>query len=348
MSSMEDEPYPKQSKGFVSPLKRILALILVSSVGVPLGVHAFNFREFIKDLFGPPVYADSAPVQEIKPFPFLDAGRKMSDALYDVEIVDDISLASHIGPLGNIKEAEEHSIPFKITTYTVRPGDNLSLIAQTFGVSVATIRWANDIPRGSSIQIGDVLVILPVSGVRHTVKSGDTVGSIAKKYGGDINDIANFNGIAPDTKLAVGMEIVIPDGEGAEPQVPTPSRTRSYGSGPSLPGYFVHPLPGGVRSRGIHGYNAIDVAGAYGSGIRASASGEVIIARGSGWNGGYGSYVVISHPNGTQTLYAHMSSVYVSPGQWVTQGTSVGGVGSTGKSTGPHLHFEVRGARNPF
>ena len=80
----------------------------------------------------------------------------------------------------------------------------------------------------------------------------------------------------------------------------------------------------------------------------ASASGEVIISRAGGWNGGYGSYVVIKHSNGTQTLYAHNSRNNVSVGDYVNQGDIIAFVGSTGKSTGPHVHFEIRGARNPF
>jgi murein DD-endopeptidase MepM/ murein hydrolase activator NlpD len=80
----------------------------------------------------------------------------------------------------------------------------------------------------------------------------------------------------------------------------------------------------------------------------ASASGKVIVAKSGGWNGGYGSYVVISHPNGTQTLYGHLSAVTVSVGDEVSQGQTIGRMGSTGKSTGVHLHFEIRGARNPF
>ena len=80
----------------------------------------------------------------------------------------------------------------------------------------------------------------------------------------------------------------------------------------------------------------------------AAASGEVIIARGSGWNGGYGQMVVISHPNGTQTLYGHMSAISVNAGDLVSAGQKIGEVGNTGNSTGPHLHLEVRGAKNPF
>jgi murein DD-endopeptidase MepM/ murein hydrolase activator NlpD len=111
---------------------------------------------------------------------------------------------------------------------------------------------------------------------------------------------------------------------------------------------FTHPAPGSVKSQGIHGYNAVDLAGGMGSAIRAAADGEVIVARPSGWNGGYGNYIVIRHSNGVQTLYAHLSSLNVGVGSYVSQGQTIGGMGNTGRSTGTHLHFEVRGGRNPF
>jgi len=116
-----------------------------------------------------------------------------------------------------------------------------------------------------------------------------------------------------------------------------------------VPGYFSWPVGGGVITQGLHGWNAVDIGAPSGTPVYAAAGGTVIVARsGGGWNGGYGNYVVISHSNGTQTLYAHLSRVLVSAGQGVGQGDTVGKVGATGEATGPHLHFEVRGAANPF
>jgi murein DD-endopeptidase MepM/ murein hydrolase activator NlpD len=111
---------------------------------------------------------------------------------------------------------------------------------------------------------------------------------------------------------------------------------------------FIHPVPGAVRTQGIHGNNGVDFAAGHGTTIRAAAAGEVIVSKSSGWNGGYGQYVVIRHNNGTQTLYAHFSENYVGVGAYVAQGEAIGAMGNTGRSTGTHLHFEVRGARNPF
>ena len=103
-----------------------------------------------------------------------------------------------------------------------------------------------------------------------------------------------------------------------------------------------------MRTQGVHGYNGIDIGAGRGTAIYAAAAGTVIVSRSSGWNGGYGNYVVIAHDNGVQTLYAHLDSVNVGAGQRVNQGSLLGGMGATGKVTGVHLHFEVRGAKNPF
>lgn len=233
----------------------------------------------------------------------------------------------------------------QISVYVVREGDTLSQIAEMFNVTVNTIRWNNDL-KNSVVQPGQTLVILPISGIRHTVAKGDTLASISKKYKGDVDEIAGYNGVAKDSKLVVGTVVIIPDGEIS---TSVASSGSSVGSGlASYSGYYMRPVAGGKRTQGIHGHNGIDIGAPAGTAIMAAAPGEVIIARSSGWNGGYGSYVVIRHGNGTQTLYAHLSSVKVSIGQSVEQGEVIGGMGSSGKSTGIHLHFEIRGAKNPF
>ena len=104
-----------------------------------------------------------------------------------------------------------------------------------------------------------------------------------------------------------------------------------------------------AQTQNIHGYNAVDLAAPTGTPIMAAADGTVIVAKSGGWNGGYGSYVVIQHGNGSQTLYAHMSKVAAYDGESVVQGQVIGYVGETGDATGPHVHFEIRdGIRNPF
>ncbi|GMU74059.1 MAG: hypothetical protein AMXMBFR44_2580 [Candidatus Campbellbacteria bacterium] len=235
----------------------------------------------------------------------------------------------------------------QISVYVVREGDTLSQIAEMFSVSINTIRWANDMIGKSTIRPGQTLVILPVTGIRHVVKKGDTVASIAKKYKGDADEILSYNGLEKGASLTVGEEVIIPDGEIAAPAPSSSSGgSRSY-AGPSYAGYYLRPV-NGTRSQGLHGHNGIDIAARAGTPIYAAAAGEVIIASTGGWSGGYGNYVVIKHGNGTQTLYAHNSSNAVTVGQTVAQGDVIGYVGSTGRSTGSHVHFEVRGAANPF
>ena len=117
----------------------------------------------------------------------------------------------------------------------------------------------------------------------------------------------------------------------------------------------MRPIVGGRNARatranphGLHGFNGVDLANSCGLPVSAAAAGTIIIVRTSGWNGGYGKYIVVTHPNGVQTLYAHLSTIQTNVGEQVAQGTPIALIGSTGNSTGCHVHFEVRGAKNPF
>ncbi len=254
------------------------------------------------------------------------------------------------GPSGTVADVSSHKpTSDQISVYVVREGDTLSQIAQMFDVTPNTIKWSNDLA-SNTLKAGDTLVILPVTGVKYVVSKGDTLASVAKKYKGDIDEIAAYNNIDKGSGLAVGSTIIIPDGEVAStPSAGTSvSVPRSSSGLKTYEGYYLRPLVGGKKTQGIHGYNAVDLGAPVGTPIIAAADGEVIIARSSGWNGGYGNYIVIKHPNGTQTLYAHASQTNVSSGDSVNQGDVIGLVGATGKATGPHLHFEIRGAKNPF
>lgn len=233
--------------------------------------------------------------------------------------------------------------------YVVQEGDSLGKIAEKHGVSQNTILWANDIKNVNSIRPGQELVILPVSGVRHKVASGETLSGIAKKYKVEISDILSYNDISAN-QIKIGQTLVIPGGQVSSATASRPSTSVSSGGSQTTVavGYFIRPINGGTRSQGIHGNNGVDIAAKPDTPIMAAASGRVTVSRTGGFNGGYGTYVVMSHDNGTQTLYAHMNENYVSVGQSVTQGQTIGTIGMTGRTTGPHLHFEVRGARNPF
>lgn len=261
------------------------------------------------------------------------------------------ALLPDIGPAGTLADIIEAPAGDQISIYVVRPGDTLSQIAAMFGVSVNTIIWANDLPRDGKIVEGQVLVILPISGIRHTVVEGDTLESIVKKYKGDLPEVAKYNGFDQNDTLALGSVVIIPDGEASLP----PAANQRVGGRPLVldrveaSGYYLYPLARrGVKTQGIHGYNGVDLAAPAGTPVLAAASGRVIVSRNSGWNGGYGRYIVIEHKNGTQTLYSHNQENIVSFSQTIVQGQVIGYVGSSGRSTGSHLHFEVRGARNPF
>jgi len=265
----------------------------------------------------------------------------------EIAIVDSVALESNRGESEVFVDLGKSGTG-QISVYVVRKGDTLGEIAEMFGVSTNTIVWANNI-KASSIKEGQELVILPISGVRHVVKSGDTIKSLATKYKADFDEILSYNGLAADAKIKPGDIVVIPDGviSATQTSLAKTSGSQTY---PVYSGFYLRPIVGGRKTQGIHGYNGVDLAPScrcVGDPIFASADGKVIISR-TGYNGGYGTYVVISHANGTQTLYAHMSKDNVSVGQSVERGQVIGAVGSTGKSTGPHVHFEVRGAKNPF
>ncbi len=274
----------------------------------------------------------------------------------DITIVDDSALLSESGPSGTISDIEARSRQGKVSLYVVRAGDTLPQIAKMFDVTVNTILWANDLGRKDALRVGQRLVILPVDGIQHTVQKGETLRGIAKKYKGDVDEIMAFNGLSKDDTLSVGDEIVVPAGvesvvevpKGVQKNTPKSAQTRTIAKYPSYEGYYTHPFPNMVRkSQKIHGFNGVDLAGKTGEAILAAADGVVVISR-NGWNGGYGKYIIIEHSNGTQTLYGHMNDLYVQEGTSVRSGQQIGENGNTGRSTGPHLHFEVRGAKNPF
>jgi murein DD-endopeptidase MepM/ murein hydrolase activator NlpD len=314
----------------------------------------------LEKLFKPDIGLDSGLPDNSQILPLLQAPLNSEPVLGlgggGITIVNQNALLPDIGPLGSIADIQEKTSQGHISIYIVREGDTLTQIAEMFGVSVNTVRWANNIG-GDVIKTGQALIILPISGISHEVKTGDTIEGIAKKWKGDVDEIIRFNDLDQTKPLVAGQVIIIPDGEAPLPPSlsPTPKNPYRGGSGPVYAGYYLRPVIGGRNSRatpsnprGLHGYNAVDLAVPCGSPILASASGDVLISRNSGWNGGYGKFILIQHSNGTQTLYSHNSSNIVGVGWHVVRGQVIGYVGSTGNATGCHVHFEIRGAYNPF
>lgn len=231
----------------------------------------------------------------------------------------------------------------KIVEYKVQSGDTLSSVAAKFGVSVETIRWQNSLTK-DSIKEGQILQILPVTGVSHTVKKGDTVYSIAKLYDASSQAIVDFpfNTFTNDEtfELAIGQVIIVPDGVMPKAQAPARIRQITPDAGTVVAsGQFVWPTGGTITQYFSWFHKALDIANSSQPDVLAADSGKVITA---GWSSvGYGNHVVIDHGNGYRTLYGHMQTIYVVAGQTVGRGGRIGKMGSTGRSTGSHTHFEV-------
>ncbi|MDZ7587227.1 MAG: M23 family metallopeptidase [Patescibacteria group bacterium] len=236
-----------------------------------------------------------------------------------------------------------------VVTYIVQPGDTISSIANKFDVSIDTVRWQNDLKSIDAIKPGDKLEVPPVTGMVHKVKRGETIFSIAKKYDVTAQQIINwpFNTYSNDEnfELAAGQVLIVPDGVKPAEVLWDPKRyvaqTTPNAGAVSATGQFIWPAGGTISQRYVWYHKALDIANKSAPAILAADSGKVTVA---GWpdSGGYGNRVMIDHGNGLVTLYAHMASISVSLGQTVNRGDVIGRMGSTGRSTGTHLHFEVR------
>jgi LysM repeat protein len=250
-----------------------------------------------------------------------------------------------------------------VLEYSVTTGDSVFGIAKSFNVHPETILWANYDQLNDSpdmLNPGMTLNVPPVDGVYYQWQAGDTFESVAAKFEASVQDILGWEGNNFDLtnpQVAPEQWIMVPNGHREFRQwVPTIARAHSgvsknvlgsgacegdysgaYGSGVFAWPSSQHTLSGNDYWSGHLG---IDIAGSLGDGVFAADSGVIVFA---GWaNGGYGNMVMIDHGNGYQTLYAHLSSVSSACGQSVGTGTYIGAIGSTGNSTGPHLHFEVR------
>lgn len=357
---LETEPDPSPEKNIAVNIEKYLSQITVRKVFfacvfliIPFLTHAAIFSFLSSSDKQANIYTDAVLNSQTMPLLRAATNNDPNPAKGGAEIVvvDDKALMAVPTISGDPVEIYKPKSD-QISVYVVREGDTLSQIADMFKVSSNTIRWANDLT--GEIQPGQQLVILPVTGVKHKVKSGGTIADIAEIYKADAREIALFNGISVNTQLQAGMEILVPNGQLHTEKKTTKTASKSSGSksggttAKSSGGIFKNPVPGAIKTQGIHGYNSVDFGASVGTPIYAAAGGQVIISRTGGWNGGYGNYVVIKHDNGSQTLYAHANEVFVSSGEWVSQGDKIATVGNTGRSTGPHLHFEVRGATNPF
>ncbi len=269
----------------------------------------------------------------------------------------ELSWEDHGGPTivsGNVLQRQASPITIipdrprlRVITYTVKPGDNVFALADKFGISVYTILWANEKLQGNPdlLRVGETLTILPVSGVYHTVKKGETVESIAKKYKVSPEAIVSFelNHLDKDhPTLKVGQKVIVPGGKKPpRPQIVHIPYVKIPKGARRGTGRFIWPTNGVITQRFWSGHKAIDIGAPVGTPVVASDSGYVVFAS-NGWNWGYGKLIIVDHGNGYRTYYAHLSSILVRKGESVGKGQRIGSVGTTGHSTGPHLHFEIR------
>jgi murein DD-endopeptidase MepM/ murein hydrolase activator NlpD len=251
---------------------------------------------------------------------------------------------------GYADEMQENKV---VRNYTTQEGDSLNSVAERFGISAETIAITNDLSDLNTLPANKELVILPVDGIRVNMTSEErSLEELAKVYQVSLDDIKSFNEISEESVELASLIIpnaVVPNTEKPFYVEPVQTAIRQPVTSEPLPvtdGYYGYPTTGRNYGR-IHSNNGIDIANSCGTPIYASASGVVTLSQ-DGWNGGYGSYIKVQHDNGTTTVYAHLSQRNSQVGQTVAKGELIGLMGTTGRSTGCHIHFEVRGARNPF
>ncbi|MEG6617443.1 M23 family metallopeptidase [Peptococcaceae bacterium 1198_IL3148] len=234
--------------------------------------------------------------------------------------------------------------PNAVEHYRVVSGDTLWGLANKFGISVAQLAALNGLDEGSQLFMGQV-IDLPGTSVKHTVKSGDTLIGICKQYQISMSQLLKANNITNPDLVQVGKTLTIPGQNAAVP-------TMSAGTKTNLPVLAMSwPVQGRISSEfGIRGeegrpHQGLDIAANQGALISAPCSGEVVF---SGYYGTYGNTVIIDHGDNMRTLYAHCSTLLVKNGQWVQAGNPIARVGNTGRSSGPHLHWEVTYKGVPF
>jgi len=241
----------------------------------------------------------------------------------------------------------------EIISHVVEEGETLSSIAEKYNLSIDSLLWANDLTEKSKIKPGQELDVLPIDGVRHKVKKGETIYSVGKKYGLDDSQVQAiidypFNEFLNDEnfELVAGQWLMVPDGvmpaakKVVKPSNPVVAYTPDAGV-VAATGSFVWPASGRITQGYRFYHKAIDIASSGGGPILAADAGVVTVA---GWPDGYGygNRVMLDHGNGYVTLYAHLSLIQVRVGQRVSRGDVIGQMGNTGRSTGTHLHFEIR------
>ena len=233
---------------------------------------------------------------------------------------------------------------FHVSIYRAKDGDSLWSLANESGSRFYTLLSVNKLKKANDISIGQKLKIPNQNGVLHTVGKEETLEDIALSYDVSVRKIIRVNRILNPREIKQGTDLFIPAAK------ITPSFSKKLLTDSGIPPEFGWPCRRsrvssnfGYRKDPITGKRAYhqgtDFAAGYGTSVYASMSGIVTYA---GWMGGYGKLIVVQHRNNYSTRYGHLSSILVTKGKRVQQGQRIGKVGSTGRSTGAHLHFEIR------
>ena len=224
--------------------------------------------------------------------------------------------------------------------YSITKGDTLNKLAEKYKIDVNDITLYNGLLENESLAVGEEIFLPGAKEEKKEAEKTKTKAKITNK-----SQVATNASIASLGNLSKYIKYL---GKGSTAQNNKIADVKKYASLPKFPGYYIYPAPGTNRTQTLHGKNGSDFAGKIGTAVIASAGGTVKVAKSSGYNFGFGNYIIVGHPNGTETIYAHLSAVNVTVGQNVAQGQKIGALGSSGNSTGPHLHFEIRGAYNPW
>jgi LysM repeat protein len=265
-------------------------------------------------------------------------------------IIADNSLA----PIPNPYTYETKLPAHDFQTHEVKRGETPGMIAETYGISSDTLLGGNAwlSKESNQLQVGIELIILPIDGVLHTVRPGETLASIAEFYNVPVADIIGYgpNNIEPPfLRLLPETQLLIPGASIGQFYFTAP---KSVGTGAGNEpqwtvfgtGTYIWPVSGRCITQFSNGFHpALDISMAAGSPVYASDTGTVTYASyAAGVYYDYGNLIVINHGNGFETFYGHLSSISVYPGQTLTQGEFIGLTGNSGRSSGPHIHFEIR------
>jgi len=339
-------PFLTRATAHLSIIALALTTIVLSGVGIPAprATVSGSFGANVESSSGraTPMEPETAPPSSLP----LSANRPLAP---DADVVARLPVPHTTFP--ERPRAE-------VITYTSASGDTVFGIAQMFGLTPETIYWANSDTLHDNphlLTVGVVLNILPVDGIYHLVEQGDTIDSVAEKYSVEPEALYNeWNDLEEGDLLGVGQKLVIPGGSREfviwQPPRYSPTRRGSGAcAGPFLGkvgyGWFNWPTAGHRISGWVFHdprnppHCGLDIGLRTGNPVYAADNGVVVY---KGWGGGYGNLIILDHGNGYQTYYGHLSEFWVECGASVSVGGAIGAGGSTGWSSGPHLHFEIR------